>query len=75
MLCDWGSLSDLKSQACCENVERHSVAPLLNLFPQKSDIPLALLLLPVSTQILLHIVFDVREQGLLAAHKKKRQLL
>lgn len=46
--------------------QRHRIILLLNLFPQKSDIPLALLLLPVSTQILLHVVFDVREQGLLA---------
>lgn len=75
VLGDWGSLSDLKSQACHENPERHGVALLLNLFPQKSNIPLALLFLPVSTQILLHVVFDVREQGLLAAHKKNRQLL
>lgn len=72
MLGDWGSPGDLKSQACHENLERHSVALLLNLFPQKSNIPLALLLLPVSTQILLHVVFDVREQGLLAAHKKNK---
>lgn len=75
VLGDRGSPSDLKSQACRENPERHSVAPLLNLFPQKPDIPLALLLLPVSAQILLHVVFDVREQGLLAAHKKNRRLL
>jgi len=75
MLGDWGSSSDLKSQACHENLERHSVAPLLNLFPQKSDVLLALLLPPVSMQILLHVVFDVGEQGLLATHKKNRQLL
>lgn len=47
-------------------MQRHGIILLLNLFPQKSNIPLALLLLPVSTQILLHVVFDVREQGLLA---------
>lgn len=52
--------------------QKDTVQLLLDLFPQKSDIPLALLLLPVSTQILLHVVLDVREQGLLAAHKKKQ---
>lgn len=47
-------------------MQRQGMTLLLNLFPQKSHIPLALLLLPVSTQIILHVVFDVREQGLLA---------
>lgn len=44
---------------------------VLDLFPQKPDVLLALLLLPVGTQVLLHGVSDVREQGVLAAHKER----